>query len=230
MKYYLILLFLIISFTASAQQISYSDWKKQALDDSRLLPEYGHKQKNQGQIEADNKLIAESLKQDGTHRKASDHLIQLGFKYLYQGDLKTGMYRFNQAYLLDPKNENIYWGYGAIYSYLGDAQACIEQYDKGLSINPDNANILTDKATIYYMTYQQEQGKDHKKLDTAISLLQRSYEVNPDNMNTTFKLSVCNFLNHDCTKAWKYYNECKHLGGQPITDDYTAALKSQCNN
>lgn len=230
MRYYLIILFVIMSFTASAQQISYSDWKKEALDDIRLLPEYGHKQKKQEQIEADNKLIAEYLKQDGTHRKASDHLIQLGFKYLYQGDLKTGMYRFNQAYLLDPKNENIYWGYGAVYSYLGDIQACMEQYDKGLSINPDNANILTDKATIYYMTYQQEQGKDHDKLDTAISLLQKAYKIDPNNINTTFKLSVCNFLNHDCTNAWKYYNECKRLGGQPITDDYTAALKSQCNN
>jgi Tfp pilus assembly protein PilF len=230
MRYYLIILFVIASFTASAQQISYSDWKKQALDDIRLLPEYGHKQKNQGQLEADNKLIAESLKQDGTHRKASDHLIKLGFKYLYDGDLKTAMYRFNQAYLLDAGNENIYWGYGAIYGYLGDPAASLKQYDKGLDINANNANILTDKATIYFVSYQQEQGKDHKKLDTAISLLQKAYKAGPKNVNTTYKLSVCNFLNHDCANAWKYYNECKQLGGKPITADYTTALKKQCNN
>jgi tetratricopeptide (TPR) repeat protein len=230
MKYYLITLFVLISLGASAQQISYSDWKKQALDDIRLLPEYGHKQKTKEQIEADNQLIAESLTQDGTHRKASDHLIQLGFKYLYQGDLKTAMYRFNQAYLLDAKNENIYWGYGAIYGYLGDQTASIEQYDKGLAINANNANILTDKATIYFVSYQQEQGKDHKKLDTAISLLQKAYKTDPKNVNTTYKLSICNFLNHDCTNAWRYFKECEALGGKPITTDYTAALKKQCNN
>ncbi|QHS57069.1 hypothetical protein GWR56_16560 [Mucilaginibacter sp. 14171R-50] len=230
MKNYLVIFFIAVSFSASAQQMSYSDWKIQAQQDIRLLPEYGHKQKNKDQIDEDTKLIAESLKQDGTARKASEHLIQLGFKYLYQGDLKTAMYRFNQAYLLDARNENIYWGYGAIYSYLGDPGASLEQYNKGLAINANNTNLLTDKGTIYLMMYQQEEGKDHKKLDTAIQLLQKSYSVDPKNMNTTFKLSVCSFLNRDCSNAWKYYNECKQLGGQPITDDYTAALKSQCNN
>ena len=30
------------------------------------------------------------------------------------------MYRFNQAYLLDSTNTDIYWGFGGVYMTLGD--------------------------------------------------------------------------------------------------------------
>jgi len=227
MKY---LLTLLLSFTCIwvfAQQISYDEWKKESKDNIRLLPEYGHVPKTTGQLEADQRLIDTELKQNSTHRKASDQLIKLGFSYLYQGDIKTAMYRFNQAYLLDPKNENIYWGFGAVYSSFNDSKAAIAQYDKGLAMNPKSSVILTDKATIYFVGSQKDGSQE--KLNTAIKLLTTSYGIDAANMNTTYKLSVCYFLRKDCTNAWKFYNECMKQGGQPIVKEYTEALKKQCN-
>ncbi|MEZ2335823.1 tetratricopeptide repeat protein [Mucilaginibacter sp. RCC_168] len=227
MKY---LLAFLLSFTyvcGFAQQISYEEWKKESKDNIRLLPEYGHVPKTAEQIEADQRLIDTELKQNGTHRKASDQLIKLGFSYLYQGDIKTAMYRFNQAYLLDPKNENIYWGFGAVYSSFNDSKAAIAQYDKGLAMNPISSVILTDKATIYFIDSQKDGSQE--KLNTAIKLLTTSYGIDAANMNTTYKLSVCYFLRKDCVNAWKFYNECMKQGGQPIVKEYTEALKKQCN-
>jgi tetratricopeptide (TPR) repeat protein len=218
---------MFISLAGFAQQISYADWKKEAEKDIRLLPEYGHQLKTKEQIEADEEFVKTALNADGSNRKASDHLIKLGFTYLYRGDIKTAMHRFNQAYLLDPKNENIYWGFGAVYGSFNDYKTAIRQYDKGLAINPKNAVILTDKATLYFVEFQQ----DHiqTKLDTAIHLLTASYGIDTTNVNTTYKLSVCYFLNKDCTNAWRFYNKCMKQGGQPITKEYTEALKKQCN-
>jgi len=227
MKY---LLTFLLSFTCMwgfAQQISYDEWKKESEEDIRLLPEYGNKQKTQGQIESDQQFIKTALDADGTNRKASDHLVKLGFTYLYRGDIKTAMYRFNQAYLLDPKNENIYWGFGAVYSTFNDNKTTIAQYDKGLALNPKSSVILTDKATIYFVDFQKDQNAE--KLSTAIKLLTKSYEIDAANMNTTYKLSVCYFLRKDCANAWKFYNECMKQGGQPIVKEYTEALKKQCN-
>jgi len=226
MKYTLTFIALLICKFCFSQQISYQDWQEQAKSDVRLLPEYGHLQKTKEQVELDDELIKLSLKADTTPRKASDHLIRLGFNYLSRGDLKTAMCRFNQAYLLDPKNENIYWGFGAIYGTFNDYKAAIVQYDKGLLINPGSSLILTDKATLYFVGFQQD--NDHSKLDIAIDLLQKSYSIDPNNVNTTYKLSICYFLNKDCTNAWKFYNECKKLGGQPIAENYTDALKKMC--
>src|ERR1019366_9032346 len=88
------------------------------------------------------------------HRKASEILIRLGFNYLYKGDLKTSMFRFNQAWLLDPENENVYWGFGAIYFTFNDFQNALKQYDEGLKLNPNSSNIITDKATVYKSKFE----------------------------------------------------------------------------
>ena len=226
MKYIFIILSIFIAQSSFAQQMSYNEWQQEAKSDTRLLPEYGNVKKTKEQVGSDEELINIALKADTTHRKASDHFVRLGFTYLGRGDIKTAMYRFNQAYLLDPKNENIYWGYGAIYGSFNDYETAVVQYDKGLSINPRSAVILTDKATTYFVRFQQDH--DKVKLDTAIDLLHKSYSVDANNANTTYKLSICYFLSNDCTNAWKFYNECKKSGGEPIAENYTEALKKMC--
>src|ERR1700759_4490052 len=115
MKYTLTLIIVLISLSSFAQQMNYKQWQEEAKTEIRLRPEYGNVHKDPELIKLDQKLIDDEVKQEGTHRKASDHLIELGFNNLYSGDIKTAMYRFNQAWLLDPKNANVYWGYGAIY-------------------------------------------------------------------------------------------------------------------
>ncbi len=82
------------------KQMSPEQWNEEAKTNIRLLPKYGYAQKTEAQKKSDQEFIEAALKKDSTYRKASDHLIQLGFSYLYR-DIKTAMYRFNQAYLLD---------------------------------------------------------------------------------------------------------------------------------
>jgi tetratricopeptide (TPR) repeat protein len=228
MRYILAIFLVYITFNSFAQQISYKQWQELAKNEINLQPEYGNVKKDQGHIDEDEKFKKQVLEADGTLTKGSEHLISLGFKYLYSGDLQTAMRRFNQAWLLNPKNENAYWAYGAVYSTLGNDDEALRQYEKGLAINPSSSNILTDKATINFMAYQRN--NDKSKLNIALNLLNQSYKIDPKNQNTTFKLSVCYFLNNDCANAVKYYNECKALGGQPITQGYTDALKKSCNN
>jgi tetratricopeptide (TPR) repeat protein len=228
MKYIFTLLLSLIFLSSFAQQISYDEFKEEAKTEINLRPEYGNAVKSQAQIDEDNKFVTLVLQQDTTHRKGSDHLVQLGFSYLSRGDMKTAMRRFNQAWLLDPKNENAYWGFGAVYGTFNDFDNANIQYDKGLSLNSNSSVILTDKATLLFVKF--EHTNDHEQLDKAISLLKQSYASDPNNVNTTYKMSVCYFLNRDCVNSWKFYNECKKLGGQPIAENFTNALKNQCPN
>jgi tetratricopeptide (TPR) repeat protein len=227
-KHILILCLIVLPIASFAQQISYSGWKKQAKNEINMLPEYGNISKNQDQLIADKEFIKTCLEQDVTHRKASDHLVSLGFSYLQRGDIRTAMLRFNQAWLLDNKNENAYWGYGAIYGAFNDFSTAMLQYDKGLAINPESSVILTDKATLYFLEYQRDSEK--AKLINALNLLKTSYGIDPHNANTLYKLSICYFLNNDCANAWKYYNECAATPGNSIAEDFTTALKKQCAN
>ncbi|MDB5016786.1 MAG: hypothetical protein JWQ84_1618 [Mucilaginibacter sp.] len=228
MRYFFVPIICLICLSSFAQQISYPQFQEEAKSEINLQPEYGNVPKSTGQLEEDRIFIETVLRQDTTRRKGSDHLVKLGFIYLSKGDFETAMRRFNQAWLLDSKNENAYWGYGAIYGSFNDYNKAIIQYDKGLVLNPQSSVILTDKATLYFMQFQQEQ--DPVKLSTAVDLLKRSYAIDAANVNTTYKLSICYFLNKDCINAWKFYNECQKLGGQPIAENYTSALKKMCNN
>ncbi|MFD2162486.1 tetratricopeptide repeat protein [Paradesertivirga mongoliensis] len=226
MKYNITFILLFITTLAFGQQITYSGWKEEAKTEIRLLPKYGNAIKTKEQKASDQELIQTYLKQAGTNRKASELLVKLGFDYLYKQDLKTAMYRFNQAWLLDPTNENVFWGFGAIYFSFGDFESGMYQYDEGLKLNPNSSNILTDKATVY-MTRFMKSNSD-KDFNLAINHFKKSYSIDSKNQNTLFKMSACYFVKKDCDNAWKYYNECKELGGRPITKEYTEALTRSC--
>lgn len=226
MKHLLFIFALLISYVSFGQQMTYSEWESEAKTNIRLLPKYGNIQKSKEQIKADNELIADYLAQAGTRYKGSELLIKLGFDYLYKGDLKTAMYRFNQAWLLDPKNENVFWGFGAIYFAFKDFKNALKQYDEGLIINSNSSNIITDKASIYLTNYQMNNSS--KDLNLAIDLFEKSLTIDSKNQNTLFKLSASYYLKKDCKNALKYYTECKKLGGKPITIEYTNALNQLC--
>ena len=225
------ILLLLISFTAFGQQMTWEQWEKESQTNIRLLPKYGNTEKTKEQKEADKEFIALILKQDSTLRKGSEHMVNLGFKYLYR-DIKTAMYRFNQAYLLDSENTNIYLGFGAIYMTLGQYQKAEEQYKEGLNKEPNNTHLLTDYGTYfmaqYYALEPVEKEIALQNLDSAIAYMTKSYKLDPTNQNTTFKLSILYWNKDECENAWKYYEECKVLGGKPITEAYTKELEKKC--
>jgi tetratricopeptide (TPR) repeat protein len=226
----ILILFVAILFSNSlqAQKTTYSEWKEEAKTDIALLPKYGGAEKTNDQKKADSVLISTAIAEKRTPREASDYFVKLGFDYLAKGDSKTAMYRFNQAWLIDAKNENVFWGYGGIYFSFGDHEQALLQYTEGLVINPKSANIMVDMATIGMSRFSKN--KDLNELNSSISLLKRAYEIAPTNQNLLFKLSVCYFFQDDCINALKYHDECVKLGGKPITASYTAGLKAKCKN
>jgi len=227
MKRFIILFVTLVPLFSFAQKMSYKEWQEESKNEIRLLPEYGNILKSKEQQKADDEFIATALKEDSNHRKASDHLVTLGFNYLYRGDITTAMYRFNQAWLLDNKNENAYWGFGSVYFTFNDISEALKQLEKGLLINPKSSNILTDKATIYMTNYANSRNPDY--LDKAIEIFNDSYKIDPSNQNTLFKLSAAYFYKKDCSNAWRFYDECMKLGGKSISPGYADALKKQCN-
>jgi tetratricopeptide (TPR) repeat protein len=213
------------------QQMTSEEWDEEAKTNIRLLPKYGHVQKTEDQKKSDQEFIETVLKKDSTNRNASDHLISIGFQYLHR-DIKKAMYRFNQAYLLDSTNTDIYWGFGGVYMTLGDYANAKIQYQEGLAIHPNNTHLLTDYGT-YFMAQHHflkpidEKGAS-KNLDSAVTYMTKSFQLDPTDQNTTFKLSICYWNKGDCDNAWKYYDISKALGGQTITEDYTNDLKKKC--
>ncbi len=220
---------------ASGSPITSDLWEKEAEKNIRLRPKYGNVEKTKEQIAADNTFLRETLEQkqfEGDRLAASNSMIEAGFNYLYNEDFKTAMYRFNQAYLLDSLNTDIYWGFGGVYMSLQKYEQAKEQYLEGLAINPNNKHLLTDLGAYYSVQCQILYPTDEKQavanLDSAIIYMTKSYAIDAKDPNTTYKLSVCYLLKNDCDNAWRYYMECAALGGQPIPSEYTEYIKIKC--
>lgn len=225
-----------------AGQFSFAEWETESQTNKRMLPRYGYLAKTQAEISSDSAFVKEIMSQPQfkTRREASNHLVQLGFQYYYRRDLKTAMYRFNQAYLLDTSNTDIFWGYGAVYMALGQFELAKSQYQTGLALEPGNTHLLTDLATYFmqqfYMIQQMPANNEVKNpaeqakvfMDSALLYLNRSYKLDSSDVNTAYKLSICYWNIEDCANAWKYYDACMALGGRPVTKEYTRDLNNRC--
>ncbi len=214
----------LISF---GQNQNLEKWNTIAESDISLQPEYGNFQKSEEQIKSDNEFIDEILNHYKSREEASDKMVELGFTYLYErGDFVTAMKRFNQAFLLNNKNADIYYGYGTVYFNLGAFDEARNQYDKGLAINSNHSEILTDYGTTYLGDYYNQD--DEKLLEPALNYLEKSYEIDDKNSNTIYKLSIVNMYLNKCKEANRYFKEAKKMKNPNITEAFELELNEKC--
>lgn len=234
MKRFIQILLLIFVTSGVAQNENFTKWVALANEDPSLQPEYGNIQKSEELKESDKKFIKELLAEyNGDKKLASEIMIELGFKYLYQKrDLETAMRRFNQAFLVNPKNANLYYGFGAVYFNLGALDEARIQYDKGLAIEPKHFEILTDYGTTYLGEYYNnpnlENDQSKEKLDLALNKLKESYQVNPNYGSTTYKLSIVYLLKNDCENSEKFLDLTKENNSEIISQDYLNEFNLKC--
>lgn len=72
-----------------------------------------------------------------------------GWKAYYQGDLDTAIKRFNQGWMFDRENPDVYWGFGLIMGQRAQAegkpsyhlQESIKHLEKALDLDGDNQKM-----------------------------------------------------------------------------------------
>lgn len=129
----------------------YEQWKAHAKSDMRLLPKYSGLVKSKQYLEIDERFIKAVTTQFGTKERASYVHSRWGMEYAQKGDLKTAMYRLNQAWLLDPKNPESYHGFGYVLAQLGAFKEAMSQYKEGLALAPANRQMKIEVADIQKM-------------------------------------------------------------------------------
>lgn len=202
-----IVIFMVLFLSACRGPSEYELWQEEAVDNWRLLPHYGNEPKSPEMQAADDEFIKASIAEDGSARKAAEKMIRFGYRYLQKHDVRTAMYRFNQAWLLDHSNEVSYCGFASVYWHFRDYNSAIKMYDEGLKLNPDNTSILTHKANLYIVMLQSK-FSEAMVLD-AFELLKKSYALNPNYANKLHSLLVqrrlqkCPVLLRSVPKEWR---------------------------
>jgi thioredoxin-like negative regulator of GroEL len=65
---------------------------------------------------ADDAFVERVAKDFGGREQASMDWVDQGFRFYQQGDLTTAMRRFNQAWLLNPANPEVFWGFASSFT------------------------------------------------------------------------------------------------------------------
>ncbi|KAA9325829.1 hypothetical protein F0P96_18855 [Hymenobacter busanensis] len=103
------------------------------------LPRYGGKAKSKALQKIDQDFIASELrKYRRDAHAASEVSVELGWQHLAQQDPAVSIKRFNQAWLLDSTNCNVYYGFSACLSLQGDAKAAREYFRLAQRRDPKN--------------------------------------------------------------------------------------------
>ncbi|RPD49520.1 hypothetical protein DNI29_01590 [Hymenobacter sediminis] len=132
--------------------------------------------------------------------EASRFFTTKGYEYLSESQPDTAAYRFNLAWLLDPKNADAYRGLGIVASRNPTPDQAINLLTQGLALAPTNTLLLSDLGTSYLIRY--EQGKKKKDLTTGIGLLEKATTQDATNAVAWQQLGRGYYYQEKYDQAW----------------------------
>lgn len=137
---------LLFSFSVGAEQ-----------DEVRIdeIPLYGgmDRSKVEELKKADEEFIADVIKEYGSKEAASQAFVRQGFAYYQFDQLGVAVRRFNQAWLINPDNPEVYHGLASVMYDQGDNCGSMGMFEKGLVLdtsvlNASEAGFLADAAMV----------------------------------------------------------------------------------
>lgn len=185
---------LLISLSCSSEQ--------NCQEGIHYLPEYGRVTKCREQIEADEEFIADCDNRFENRREAAQYFVSKGWTYFRADSLDKAMMRFNQAWLLESINADVYWGFGNILGKRTQAMESIVYFNKSAELNPRNSNLWLSCATSYEQLFFQL--KDTIFFDNAIINLKKSVAIDNKNAKAYEQLTACYAYFMQLDSARKY--------------------------
>lgn len=108
------------------------------------LPMYGRLQKSGKQLEADQQLIERSTKGVRSREDAAETVSRMGWTAFYDGDHSLAIKRFNQAWILNPKNQLALWGFATVCIERDQLEEAVRYFDMAMKSGPENERLRHD--------------------------------------------------------------------------------------
>jgi tetratricopeptide (TPR) repeat protein len=186
---------------------------------------YGSEKKCIYQLEADEIFLTNCDKQFKDRKEAAIFHINRGWKYFYKNQLDTSMMRFNQAWLLDSTNADIYWGFGTILGTKKQYKESIPLFEKSIKMSSNNPKVFESIASSYGQLFFET--KDIKFLNLAIDNLKTSVRLDPNNASAYGQLTAAYsyFMQKDSGR--KYLEITDKINPNEINPEVRSLLKGK---
>jgi len=152
---------------------------------------------------------------------------QRGWRAYYQGDFNTAIKRFNQGWMFDRENPEVYWGFGLIMGQRASRENPEENLKESIRFlkmaeakDPENGRIMGDLAFsntllgYYYNSENKNLKLASEHFDIASALFLKAFAADPQYPPTSANWSVFYFYTGDFVKAKVKADDAIKLGYQ----------------
>jgi tetratricopeptide (TPR) repeat protein len=196
------------------------------VDGINKMPLYGNGKvkKCPEQLKFDQEFIATEEKVT-TRKAAAAHMIMRGWEFYYKNELDTSVMRFNQAWLLDSLNAELYWGLGDVLGKQQNFRESISFFEHSLKLDPTKPKVWADESVSYGNLFMQSH--DVKALDSVIYALKKAIVLSPNNAQYYGQLTSAYSYFMQKDSARKYLEITDKLDPKAIDPQARAMINSK---
>lgn len=123
------------------------------------LPMYGGTDRSEGPIAAaDGSFVNGVAEEVGSRERGARIWVERGFEHYLRDEYALAVRRFNQAWLLDPENPDVYHGFAVVYADHANGRDALAQIERALALGLAGPGPLADAAYIIAMEAAQRAG------------------------------------------------------------------------
>jgi tetratricopeptide (TPR) repeat protein len=205
-------------------------------DPSEKLPMYGQPgiARPESLKKIDEDVVRDATFRFGNRQAASRALAEQGWASVRKGMLDIAMRRFNEAWLLNPKNYQAFWGFAAVLSEQGKLAEAIEQLETARELNDDpkqRVALLSDLGAVH-SSYGARLPVD-KQLDRAQHFViannrfAESLEMDPNYARSWREWAFSLYEQERYSEAWVKAKRAMELNGEPFPPGFLDTIKKK---
>lgn len=183
---------------------------------------------------ADDDFIRDSTLRFGNRIAGSNALTAQGWTAIRARQPDVAMQRFNQAWLLNPKNYRVFWGFGALMSEHGRLAQALEHLETARELVDDPTQrvaLLCDLGTVHsefaarLPSDRQLERAQHFVL--ANSRFTESLENDPNYAMSWREWAISLYEQERYSEAWVKVKQARENRAEPFPPDFLKKLSAK---
>ncbi len=183
---------------------------------------------------ADTAFARQATTQYGSPDAASRVWASQGWSSIRDGKPDLALEQFNRAWLLDLKNYQVFWGFGAVLSEQGKLEAAVEQLSVANQLIDEPAQkaaLLSDLGSVYSELAaglpQDKQLDRAQYFVRANQYFAESLDINPNYAPSWKEWAVSLYRQERFSEAWIKAKRAMELKAEPFPEGFLDDLRKK---
>lgn len=211
-------------------------WAAAQSENPDKLPMFGQPKipRPENLKQTDEAFIRDATLRYGSRLAASNTLANQGWTAVRAKQSDLAMQRFNQAWLLNPKNFSAFWGFGALLSERGKLAEAIEQLEAARELTEDPAQrvaLLCDVGTVH-SEYAARMAQDRQlerahHFVVANNRFAESVDIDPKYAPSWREWAISLYEQERYSEAWLRVRRARELQAEPFPAEFLKKLSEK---